>query len=121
MTACAAGDGGSSAASGSAAATDLTITVWPQGESGSRREWTLRCDPAGGSLPRADKACASLSARVLAPLPRDAICTQIYGGPQTARVRGRLRGRKVDARFGRSNGCEIHRWEVAGFLFPVKI
>jgi hypothetical protein len=121
MTACAADSAGSSSGSGSDPATKLTITVWPLGEGGPRRQWTLRCDPAGGSLPSSAKACARLTARMLAPLPRDTICTQIYGGPQSARVQGKLDGRRVDARFGRANGCEIHRWEVAGFLFPVKI
>jgi hypothetical protein len=57
----------------------------------------------------------------LRPLPPDTICTQIYGGPQTARVHGRLRGRPVDARFSRTNGCEIHRWDGVRFLLPVKI
>jgi Subtilisin inhibitor-like len=121
MSGCASDSGTASGGGEADSATTLEITVWPQGEGGARREWTLRCDPAGGSLPRPAKACARLTPRVLAPLPRDTICTQIYGGPQTARVQGKLDGRKVDARFRRSNGCEIHRWEVAGFLFPVKI
>jgi hypothetical protein len=49
------------------------------------------------------------------------VCTQIYGGPQTARVRGRVDGREVDGRFARNNGCEIHRWDGVRFLFPVRI
>jgi hypothetical protein len=123
MTACApfAGSSDSESGSGSAAATELTITVQPQGPSGPVRTWTLRCDPPGGNHPRARTACARLTPSVLAPLPTDVICTQIYGGPQTARVRGRFDGRPVDARFGRSNGCEIHRWDSVGFLFPVKM
>jgi hypothetical protein len=113
--------GGSSAESGSGAATDLTITVWPQGAGGPRREWTLLCDPAGGSLPEARSACERLAPAALEALPPDSICTQIYGGPQVARVHGRIDGRAVDSRFGRSNGCEIHRWDSVAFLFPVKI
>ena len=121
MAACAARDDGSPGGESDSAATDLTITVWPQGEGGPSNEWTLRCDPIGGTLPNADEACAKLTAEMLEPLPPDTICTQIYGGPQTARVHGTFEGREVDARFGRSNGCEIHRWDVASFLFPVKI
>lgn len=123
MTACAplSGSSDSGSGSGSASATELTVTVQPQGPAGPVRTWTLRCDPPGGNHPRARTACASLTPAALRPLPRDAICTQIYGGPQTARVRGRVDGQSVDARFGRSNGCEIHRWDAVRFLFPVKI
>ncbi len=123
MTACGAPGRSSDSGSGTvpASATELTITVHPQGPGGPDQLWTLRCDPPGGSHPRARTACARLTPAVLRPLPRDSICTQIYGGPQTARVRGQLDGRPVDASFGRSNGCDIHRWDTAGFLFPVKI
>jgi prephenate dehydratase len=38
-------------------------------------------------------------------------CTQIYGGPATARVRGTLHGKQVDASFELTNGCEIERWD----------
>jgi hypothetical protein len=114
------GDDSESGSSPTTSATEIVVTVWPQGEGRSRR-WTLRCDPVGGSLPAAATACAQLTPAALRPLPRDAICTQIYGGPQRARVRGRIDGRAVDARFSRSNGCEIHRWDSVRFLFPVRI
>ena len=45
-------------------------------------------------------------------------CTQIYGGPQEADVRGVFRGRPVEAHFDRGNGCEIARWDKVQFLFP---
>jgi hypothetical protein len=124
MTACGplggAGDSGSATGT-TASATDLAITVWPQGGGGPARTWSLECDPAGGSLPAARGACARLSRQTLEPLPRDSICTQVYGGPQKARVRGRFEGRSVDARFSRTNGCEIHRWDSVRYLFPVRI
>ena len=104
-----------------APSTELTITVRPQGTGGPTRTWTLRCKPTGGSLPRPAAACERLRAEALRPVPPDTICTQIYGGPQTARVRGRLEGRPIDVRFGRSNGCEIHSWNRVKFLLPVKI
>ncbi len=53
-----------------------------------------------------------------APVPKDASCTQVYGGPQEADVRGVYRGRPVKAHFDRGNGCEIERWDKVGFLFP---
>ena len=46
-------------------------------------------------------------------------CTQIYGGPETARVTGTIGGEKVDRRFSRTNGCEIADYtRVAGLLGP---
>jgi Subtilisin inhibitor-like len=121
MTACAPWSGTSKTESATtttatARPIDLTITVQPRGQGGPTRTWTLRCNPPGGSLPRAATACARLRAEALRPLPPGTICTQIYGGPQTARVRGRVDGRPVDSRFGRSNGCEIHRWDELRYL-----
>ena len=112
-------DSGSGSAT-TASATDLVITVWPQGQ-GRSRKWTLSCDPVGGTLPRAANACSRLTIEALRPLPRDTVCTQVYGGPQKARVTGRVDGRRVNARFSRVNGCEIHRWDSVRFLFPVRI
>jgi hypothetical protein len=123
ISGCSAFPGGDDSGSGrpeTPSATEIVVTVWPQGQGRSRR-WTLRCDPVGGSLPRAATACGQLTPAALQPLPRDTICTQIYGGPQRARVRGRIDDRAVDARFSRSNGCEIHRWDSVRFLFPVRI
>jgi hypothetical protein len=112
---------------GSAAAAprgQLTITVWPRGEhAGGARRWTLQCGPAGGSHPRAAKACARLAAvsNPFKPVPRDVMCTQIYGGPQVALVTGTYDGRRVNARFNRVNGCEISRWDRVAVLFPVAV
>ena len=44
------------------------------------------------------------------------VCTQIYGGPETARVTGTIDGEKVDRRFTRTNGCEIDDFNRAGEL-----
>ena len=51
------------------------------------------------------------------PTPPATICTQIYGGPQEAFVRGTFRGRRLSTRFARRNGCEIARWDRVAFLF----
>ena len=40
------------------------------------------------------------------------LCTQQYGGPQVAVVTGLFHGRPVDARFTRTDGCEIARWRA---------
>jgi hypothetical protein len=109
------------AGSAGPAATDLRITVWPEGPDGEGvRVWRLRCDPPGGSLPRRATTCARLAAleRPFAPVPKDVGCTQIYGGPQVARVTGTFERRRVWATFKRTDGCEISRWNRVRFLFP---
>jgi len=103
--------------------TSLTVRYWPSGQGGGGREtWTLRCEPAGGTLPRPAAACrrlAAAGAKILAPVAGDTACTQIYGGPQEARVVGTLAGRRVSATFSLRNGCEISRWnELSPWLLP---
>jgi hypothetical protein len=98
--------------------TELEISVTPGGEAPTR-VWTLNC-PDGGTLPDAAQACEQLEQLddPFAPVPKNTACTQIYGGPQEADVRGTFRGRPVQAHFGRGNGCEIERWDRVAFLFP---
>lgn len=102
---------------------DLRIAVWPQGRGSGKpvRRFKLHCNPLRGNLPHGDRACyfLAVASRPFAPVPPHPACTQIYGGPQVARVLGRLRGRPVDATFRRTNGCETARWERVAFLFPV--
>ncbi|MCO5998576.1 SSI family serine proteinase inhibitor [Actinoallomurus rhizosphaericola] len=110
------------APSGSAAGTRLTVTVRAS-QTSAPKSWTLTCDPVGGSLPAAEQACTVLAAAAakgedpFAPTPKDQMCTQIYGGPQTATVTGTWNGKKIDATFNRRNGCEIKRWGNLASLF----
>jgi hypothetical protein len=102
----------------------LTITVWPAGRGHAARVWTLRCTPVGGTLPGRAAACGRLGRAAddaFAPVPPATFCSQIYGGPQVAVVRGLFRGRRVFATFTRRNGCEIARWSRLSFLFPVRL
>ena len=46
-----------------------------------------------------------------APVEPDTACTQQFGGPETGSLRGQVRGKAIDARFSRTNGCEIARWD----------
>jgi Tol biopolymer transport system component len=107
---------------GTAGVTSLTIHFWPQGKRGASKSqrWTLACQPARGTLPRRARACRLLLAmrRPFRPVPPGTACTEIYGGPQVAEVRGRFRGRRVSAQFTRTDGCQIERWNRVGFLFP---
>lgn len=103
-----------------AIAVSLTITVWPEGKPGPSQTWTLRCSPVGGTLPARVEACRRLAdmKKPFAPVPPGMVCTQIYGGPETALVRGTFRGRRVWTYFRRRDGCEIARWRRVSFLFP---
>jgi Subtilisin inhibitor-like len=105
-------------------AANLTITVWPRGQGHAAHTWTLRCNPPGGTLPRRVAACRSLAAvrgDPFAPTPPTTMCSQIYGGPQEALVRGTYAGRRVRARFDRRDGCAVSRWNRVSFLFPVPL
>jgi hypothetical protein len=108
------------ASAGAAPQTDLRITVWPDGRGKSElHRFTLRCRPAGGSLPNRARSCTRLAAltRPFAPVPADAACTEIYGGPAEALVVGVHRGRRIWTRFNRTDGCRIERWRRHEFLF----
>jgi Subtilisin inhibitor-like len=100
------------------ALTALTIAVSP-GDGGAVKHWTLRCGPAGGTLPHAALACSKLARlkQPFAEVPKGVMCTQVFGGPQTARVRGTYEGIQIQTSFSRRNGCETARWQRLAFLF----
>jgi hypothetical protein len=92
--------------------TKLTVRVDGDGE-GPTKPRTLELDCTKPGQEEACAAAAKLSAADLAPTPEDTACTQIYGGPETATIKGTLNGEPVDAKLSRTDGCEIHRWETA--------
>jgi len=100
------------------------IRVWPIGSSSPknpRRTYTLRCRPAGGTLPSAGAACARL-ARLQNPLapPLPALpCTWVYEGQETASVVGVYGERRVQTQFDRVTACSVARWDRLRFLFPL--
>lgn len=88
-------------------------------------EYILECiDGRPGpetTLPNGAAACelvAALGPKFFTARPdKNLICTQVYGGPQTARITGTIDGNVVRARFARTDGCEISRWNaVQGIL-----
>jgi hypothetical protein len=102
-------------------ATSLTISYWPQGAGeGKATKWTLRCGPAGGTLPRGAAACRQLASMrdAFAPIPKDVACTEQYGGPQVAVISGTFRGKKLWTKLQNRNGCEIARFQRHAFLVP---
>jgi hypothetical protein len=81
----------------------------------------LELDCASVAQSAACQAAGRLKAADLAPTPSDRACTQLYGGPETASIHGVLDGRRVDASFKRTDGCEIARWKaVAPLLDEVR-
>ena len=119
LTACG-GDDASDTVRSEGPSTRLTVE---QTAGGSTQTWTLSCDPPGGDHPDAVAACADLDARAqgedpFAPLPQDRICTEQYGGDQTARISGTFRGAAVDVSLSRVDGCRIAQWDAFGDVLP---
>lgn len=94
----------------------LTVEVDPDGEDPTPpRRTTISCDAPEDSA--VCRALARVKRPTFEPTPGNVACTEIYGGPETATVKGTLRGEPVDARFSRANGCEIARWnDASGIL-----
>ena len=108
------GSGSAGTAPAPEVSADLTVSLDETG-TGTYVTWTLTCDPAGGDHPDPAAACAALvaagGADAFAPIPRDQMCTEIYGGDQVARVVGTVGRGTGGATFARTNGCEIARWD----------
>ena len=88
---------------------------------------TLTCDSGRvrvtGFLMRRSAAVLCLRARVLrrflAGAPeRGRLCSQVYGGPDRALIRGRIGTTSIHRWFGRADGCQIADWRRAGLLLP---
>ena len=101
--------------------TALAIAVYPQGMSaGEVNRYTLRCNPATGTVPQPVVACRTLAslAHPFAPTPRGTFCTALAMGPEEAVVTGRVRGVKVWAHLRVQGGCEINRWRRVIDIVP---
>jgi hypothetical protein len=98
---------GSESPAGSAPATNLVVTVDQDGAHGSRPAKTvrLRCPGTGCALTK------QVTPKDFAPPRPDVACNMIYGGPETATVKGTLRGAAIDASFSRTDGCQTSRWQ----------
>lgn len=90
-------------------------------ETATPQRWTLTCaGTVRGDHPAGEAACRHLATldAPFAPVPDDAMCTEIYGGPQTARVTGHWHGEPVDLALSRVDGCRIAQWDSLGPLLP---
>jgi len=46
------------------------------------------------------------------------VCSQVYGGPDRAHIRGQIGTTSASRWFGRADGCQIADWGRAGLLLP---
>ena len=82
--------------------TAITVTV--RGARDGPVTVSLRCDAGPGcDAGRLDR----LQRVVAGDADRTRVCTQVYGGPERARVTGTLRGRSVEVEVTREDGCGI--------------
>ena len=105
------------ASTASAAKVSLDVTLVSAGAAGARH-WTLRCDPTGGSYPRAATACAELakSAGILSPPPVHAMCPMIMASAQRVIVSGVYYGKKLRETIV-DGGCDLTRWAKLRQIF----
>jgi subtilisin inhibitor-like len=89
---------------------------------------TLACPgsgPAvpGSTLPDGDAACRHLRSTTepFAQVPADAVCSQQFGGPQTAVITGTWAGAAVRLELSRTDGCRIAQWDRLAPLLPVDV
>ena len=102
------------------AATELTLTLDPDGSAGEDAiQATVSCP---GDAAAVCDAVAALPAQPTDPVPPETACTEIFGGPDTLKIEGTLRGERVSAHLTRVNGCEIDRFDrftdLLAALFP---
>ncbi|MFJ4962609.1 SSI family serine proteinase inhibitor [Streptomyces sp. NPDC088729] len=108
------------------ARTRLSVIVTDSGVAGGDGTFELTCGPTGGSHPKRQAACDRLAEagaaragqELFRPTPAGTMCTQIYGGDASARIKGTWEGRPVDTTVTRSDGCEIARWNNLVPLLP---
>lgn len=108
-------------AANAASKTSLVVT-YKESASSTAQKWTLKCNPAGGSMRNAKMACAKL-AQAISPFAKPSnseMCAQIYESAEVATVSGTWNGKKVYARFSKSDGCEQKRWKDLTYLLQGK-
>ena len=99
------------AAGGDDRLASLVVRVDEDGAKGGAQPRELKLDCEKPTDSAACGAAAGVSAADVRETAGDAVCTEIYGGPQEASIRGTIRGDEVDATFKRTDGCEISRWD----------
>lgn len=101
--------------------TRLEISV-QLGAEGETMEAELLCPEGRGTgylKESGEEACRVLEAEESALYPEpDRVCTQQYGGPEEATIRGVLDGEALEVRVTRTDGCGIADWDRLVGLLP---
>jgi hypothetical protein len=107
----------------------VSLSVRYDNGAGRVREGRLTCTASGqratGALAgrvRATRQCSrvrSIASLLTHAAPTGRLCTQIYGGPQTIRVTGRIGKARVRRTFKRTNGCEIADFARVARALPI--
>ena len=110
---------------------ELTFAVQIQGPDAATTTYGLTCldddaTAAGDPTPApAAEMCRALGDEAVAARlidgPGDRICTEIYGGPQLARVTGSLLDATIDTEVRRNDGCGIADWDLLAALLPAPL
>ncbi len=115
-------DGGIGDGAGPPAGVSAELTITIEHPDAATVEYQVVCSESSATITgldglSADAACSRLGIpevqdRLIAPPdPGERVCTEIYGGPDTAHVRGMLDGQSVDTVVDRTNGCGISDWD----------
>lgn len=101
----------------------ITVSYRPSQSSGVTFTVSCSAHSISGTHPNEKAICAAIAkqgTRLFAPVPAGIACSQIYGGPESARIAGTVTGHKINATFSRTDGCQIARWNAAKALvtFP---
>ncbi len=115
--------------SSDAVAVDIALVINSTGTTGGDRTGSVTCQ-AGRAIgtgwflddARATAVCKTLRSspalvtRLVSGPPPSRGCTQQYGGPQQARVEGKILGDLVQATISRTDGCGIADWTALQVL-----
>jgi hypothetical protein len=116
---------GEHAASQKVANSSSNLTIIYKASPSSQISFKVSCLPhtISGTHPNKRAICAAIAkqgSRLFARVPKGIMCSQIYGGPETATITGTALGRKINATYSRTDGCQVARWNTASafFTFP---
>jgi hypothetical protein len=105
---------------GTASAAKISLNVSFSGSATTAAaEYTLRCEPAGGTVRDAAAACAKLMKRgasLFGPLPVHVACPMIMASAGRATVRGTYLGQQVHETVV-DGGCDLSRWSELRQIF----
>jgi hypothetical protein len=110
----------SGTSSGTTSAAKISLSVSFSGSASIAPEhYTLRCEPAGGTVKDPAAACAQLTKRgasLFGPMPAQIACPMIMASARRVTVTGTYLGRPVHENIV-DGGCDLSRWAEFGKIF----